>query len=235
MSGENSTFWDAFALVFSLDANLYEIIFLSLKVSLTAVLIACLVGIPTGALLATTRFAGRGLLNVTLNAMMGLPPVVVGLMLYLLFSNSGPLGVLNLLYTPTAMIIAQAVLVTPIVAALSRQSLEEMHDEYAEQFILFGLTRFEALKTLVWEARFNLLTAILAGFGRATAEVGAVLIVGGNIDHLTRVMTTSIALETSRGNLAIALGLGIVLLIISLGVNGLLYSVRATARKARYA
>lgn len=235
MSGESSTFWDAFALVLSLDADLYEIILLSLKVSLSAVLVACLVGIPLGALLATTRFAGRGIVNIVLNALMGLPPVVVGLILYLLFSNNGLLGPLELLYTPTAMIIAQTVLVTPIVAALSRQALEEMHEEYAEQFILFGLSRVEALRTLVWEARFNLLTAVLAGFGRATAEVGAVLIVGGNIDHLTRVMTTAITLETSRGNLAIALGLGMVLLLLSLGVNALLYSVRATARKARYA
>lgn len=235
MGDSNSTFWDAFVLVLSLDADLYEIIGLSLYVSLTAVLVACLVGIPLGAILAITRFPGRGGVNVLLNAMMGLPPVVVGLILYMLLSNNGPLGVLNLLYTPTAMILAQTVLVTPIVAALSRQSLEEMHEEYAEQFALFGLTRWQALKTLVWEARYNLLTAILAGFGRATAEVGAVLIVGGNIDHLTRVMTTAIALETSRGNLAIALGLGIVLLTLSLIVNASLYSVRSTARKARYA
>jgi len=235
MGDGSSTFWDAFVLVLSLDENLYEIIGLSLQVSLSAVLVACILGIPLGAFLAIVRFPGRGAVNITLNALMGLPPVVVGLILYLLFSNNGALGPLQLLYTPVAMIIAQTVLVTPIVAALSRQALEEMNDEYAEQFRLFGLTVFGKLKTLIWEARFNLLTAILAGFGRATAEVGAVLIVGGNINHLTRVMTTSIALETSRGNLAIALGLGIVLLIISLGVNALLYSVRATARKARYA
>jgi len=235
MGDGSSTFWDAFVLVLSLDENLYEIIGLSLQVSLSAVLVACILGIPLGAFLAIVRFPGRGAVNITLNALMGLPPVVVGLILYLLFSNNGALGPLQLLYTPAAMIIAQTVLVTPIVAALSRQALEEMNDEYAEQFRLFGLARFEQLKTLIWEARFNLLTAVLAGFGRATAEVGAVLIVGGNINHLTRVMTTSIALETSRGNLAIALGLGMVLLIISLGVNALLYSVRATARKSRYA
>lgn len=235
MSDGSGTFWDAFILVFSLDADLYEIISLSLHVSLSAVLVACLLGIPLGALLAISRFPGRSGANILLNAMMGLPPVVVGLILYLLLSNNGALGVLNLLYTPSAMIIAQTVLVTPIVAALARQSLEEMHDEYAEQFTLFGLTRLQALRTLIWEARFNLLTAILAGFGRATAEVGAVLIVGGNIDHLTRVMTTTIALETSRGNLAIALGLGFVLLTLSLLVNAALYSVRASARRFRYA
>lgn len=235
MTENGNTFWDAFLLVASFDADLYEIIWLSLKVSLSALLIACLVGVPFGAFLAMVRFPGRSVVNVLLNALMGLPPVVVGLILYLLLSNSGPLGVLQLLYTPSAMIMAQAVLVTPIVAALARQSLEEMNEEYAEQFQLFGLTRFEALKTLIWEARYSLLTAILAGFGRAIAEVGAVLIVGGNIDHLTRVMTTTIALETSRGNLAIALGLGMVLIIISLSVNAVLYAVRTTAGKSRYA
>lgn len=235
MNENSSTFMDAFYLLLSLDADLYEIIHLSLYVSITAVLIACLVGIPFGALLAITRFPGRSAVNVLLNAMMGLPPVVVGLILYMLLSNSGPLGVLGLLYSPTAMVIAQAILVTPIVAALSRQSLEEMLEEYSEQFTLFGLSRLQMLRTLIWESRYNLLTAVLAGFGRATAEVGAVLIVGGNIDHLTRVMTTSIALETSRGNLSIALGLGIVLLIISLAVNSLLYGLRVTARKSRYA
>jgi len=235
MQDNQNTFLDAFALVASFDADLYEIIGLSLQVSLIALLAACLIGIPLGAVLATTRFHGRTIVNVCLNAMMGLPPVVVGLILYLLLSNSGPLGVLNLLYTPGAMIIAQTVLVTPIVAALARQSLEEMHDEYGEQFQLFGLSKFASLKTLIWEARFSLLTAVLAGFGRAIAEVGAVLIVGGNIDHLTRVMTTTIALETSRGNLAIALGLGIVLIVISLSVNALIYAVRATANRSRYA
>ncbi|MGB7285669.1 MAG: ABC transporter permease [Salaquimonas sp.] len=235
MADEGNTFWDAFLLVASFDADLYEIIWLSLQVSLSALAIACFIGIPLGSLLASTRFPGRTVINILLNAMMGLPPVVVGLILYLMLSNSGPLGVLQLLYTPGAMIIAQAVLVTPIVAALARQSLVEMHEEYEEQFQLFGLTRFEAIRTLIWEARYSLLTAILAGFGRAIAEVGAVLIVGGNIDHLTRVMTTTIALETSRGNLAIALGLGIVLILISLTVNVLLYAVRATASRSRYA
>lgn len=234
MQDNHNTFWDAFSLLLSFDANLYEIIALSLKVSLWALLIACLIAIPLGALLAISRFKGRAVINVCLSALMGLPPVVVGLILYLLFSNNGALGPLELLYTPTAMIIAQTVLITPIIAALARQSLEEMYEEYAEQFQLFGLTRFEGLKTLIWEARYNLLTAVLAGFGRASAEVGAVLIVGGNINHLTRVMTTSIALETSRGNLTIALGLGMVLILISLSVNALLYTLKVTAARSRY-
>ncbi len=235
MSDNSNTIWNAFALVATFDADLYEIILLSLKVSLSAVVIACFIGIPAGAFLATVNFPGRNLVNILLNAMMGLPPVVVGLILYLLLSASGPAGVLRLLYTPSAMIIAQTVLVTPIVAALARQSLEELNTEYSEQFKLFGLTRLGALSTLMWEARFNLLTAVLAGFGRASAEVGAVLMVGGNIDHLTRVMTTTIALETSRGNLAVALGLGMVLLLISLGVNALVYGLRLLAGRAKYA
>lgn len=235
MQDGESTFWDAFALVLSLDPDIVEIILLSLRVSVTAVLIATLIGLPAGALLATTRFAGRGALVVAVNTLMGLPPVVVGLLIYLLLSRNGVLGPLELLYTPTAMIIAQAALVTPIVIALSRQTLEEMNDEYAEQFRLFALGRIGEIRTLLWEARYNLLTAVLAGFGRATAEVGAVLIVGGNINHLTRVMTTTIALETSRGNLAIAVGLGFVLVLIALSVNLLVYSLRATAGRAGYA
>ncbi len=230
----SNTFWDAFGLLLRFDADLYEIIGLSLKVSFTALIFACLIGIPLGALLASTPFRGRAVINVLVNTLMGMPPVVVGLILYLILSANGPLGVLQLLYTPTAMILAQAVLVTPIVAALSRQALEEMNEEYTEQFKLFGLGKTEILKTLIWEARYALLTAILAGLGRAMAEVGAVLIVGGNIDHLTRVMTTTIALETSRGNLAIALGLGIVLIGISLIINASLYAMRYTAKASRY-
>ena len=230
----SNTFCDAFGLLLRFDADLYEIIGLSLKVSFTALIFACLIGIPLGALLASTPFRGRAVINVLVNTLMGMPPVVVGLILYLILSANGPLGVLQLLYTPTAMILAQAVLVTPIVAALSRQALEEMNEEYTEQFKLFGLGKTEILKTLIWEARYALLTAILAGLGRAMAEVGAVLIVGGNIDHLTRVMTTTIALETSRGNLAIALGLGIVLIGISLIINASLYAMRYTAKASRY-
>ncbi|MCB1785916.1 MAG: ABC transporter permease, partial [Gammaproteobacteria bacterium] len=168
-------------------------------------------------------------------AFMGLPPVVVGLLIYLLLSNAGPLGWLQLLYTPTAMIIAQAVLITPIVAALSREIIEQLHDEYAEQFRSLSVPRSTAAAALLWDARYSLLTVALAGFGRAVAEVGAVIIVGGNIDHLTRVMTTAIALETSKGDLALALALGIVLISIALSVNAAVMSLRLTATRYAYA
>jgi len=166
-----------------------------------------------------------------MNALMGLPPVVVGLMVYLYLSRSGPLGFLGLLYTPTAMIIAQTILIAPIVVALSRQVLEDLHAEYSEQFRSLCLSRWQTVEALLWDARYSLLTVGLAGFGRAVAEVGAVIIVGGNIDHLTRVMTTAIALETSKGDLALALALGIVLLVISLGVNAAVHTLRLTATR----
>ena len=216
----------ALRLVLSGDADLLEIVVLSLRVSLSATALACLVGLPSGALLAVTRFRGRGAALAVLNALMGLPPVVVGLLVYLHLSRAGPLGFLGLLYTPAAMILAQTVLVAPIVAALSRQVLEGLHAEYAEQFRSLCLSRAQAVRALLWDGRHALLTVALAGFGRAVAEVGAVMIVGGNIDHLTRVMTTAIALETSRGDLPLALALGFVLLAIALGVNLLAQSVR---------
>ena len=172
---------------------------------------------------------------VVLNAFMGLPPVVVGLMVYLLLSRAGPLGVLQLLYTPTAMIVAQCLLVTPIVAALTRQTVEDLHREYDEQLRAFGIGPLGHVATLLWDGRYSLLTALLAGFGRASAEVGAVLIVGGNIDHVTRVMTTTIALETSKGNLALALGLGVVLILIAIAVNALVLALRNTADRLSYA
>jgi len=225
----------ALALVVSGDPDLFEIVRLSLYVSLSATLIACAAGLPLGALLATTRFRGRGAVLVIVNALMGLPPVVVGLFVYLYLSRSGPLGFLGLLYTPTAMIIAQTLLITPIVIALSRQVLEDLNTEYAEQFRSFALSRTQRIQALVWDGRYALLTVALAGFGRAVAEVGAVIIVGGNIDHLTRVMTTAIALETSKGELALALALGVVLMALALAVNTLVYSVRATATRAAYA
>jgi tungstate transport system permease protein len=225
----------AMGLVLSGDADLIEIIGLSLRVSLTAILIACLIALPLGALLAVSRFRGRAGVLVTLNALMGLPPVVVGLIVYLHFSRAGPLGWLGLLYTPTAMIVAQLILVAPIVAALSRQVLEDLHTEYAEQFRSLGLTRRRVIGALIWDGRYSLLTVALAGFGRAIAEVGAVIIVGGNIDHLTRVMTTAIALETSKGDLPLALALGIVLLVIALTVNGLVMTLRLTAGRYAYA
>lgn len=225
----------ALALVASGDPDLLEIVRLSLFVSLSATALACLIGLPFGALLATTRFPGRSAVLVVVNALMGLPPVVVGLFVYLYLSRSGPLGFLGLLYTPTAMIIAQTLLITPIAAALSRQVLEDLDHEYAEQFRSFALSRMQRVQALVWDGRYALLTVALAGFGRAIAEVGAVIIVGGNIDHLTRVMTTAIALETSKGELALALALGIVLMALALVVNALVHSVRATATRAAYA
>ena len=216
------------------DGNLFEIVGLSLRVSLSATIMACLIGLPLGALVAISRFTGRNTVLIVMNALMGLPPVVVGLLVYLQLSRSGPLGFLGLLYTPTAMIIAQAILITPIVAALSRQVLEDLHAEYAEQFRSLCLGRWQTVQALLWDARYSLLTVGLAGFGRAVAEVGAVIIVGGNIDHLTRVMTTAIALETSKGNLALALALGMILLAIALGVNALVQSVRMTAARQAY-
>ncbi len=225
----------AFRLVLSADPDLIEIIWLSLRVSLTAVVIACVVGLPLGAAVAITRFSGRSVILVMLNALMGLPPVVVGLLVYLMLSNAGPLGWLRLLYTPTAMIIAQALLITPIVAALSREVIEQLHVEYAEQFRSLCVPRIKVVGALLWDARYSLITVALAGFGRAVAEVGAVIIVGGNIDHLTRVMTTAIALETSKGNLALALGLGIVLMTIALSVNAAVMTLRLTATRYAYA
>lgn len=225
----------ALALVLSGDADLLEIVGLSLRVSLTATALACLLGLPLGAVLATTRFHGREVVIVVVNALMGLPPVVVGLLVYLHLSRSGPLGFLGLLYTPTAMIIAQTILITPIVTALSRQVLEDLHGEYDEQFRSLCLSPLETIRALVWDGRYALLTVALAGFGRAVAEVGAVIVVGGNIDHLTRVMTTAIALETAKGDLPLALGLGLILMALALGVNALVQTVRMTAARAAYA
>lgn len=223
----------AIELIASGDRDLLEILGLSLYVSLSATFIACLLGFSFGAVLALARFPGRSICLVTVNALMGLPPVVVGLLVYLYLSRSGPLGFLGLLYTPTAMIIAQTLLITPIIIALSRQVLEDLALEYRDTFASFRLSATQSYMTLAWEGRYALLTVALAGFGRAIAEVGAVMIVGGNIDHLTRVMTTAIALETSKGNLPLALALGIVLVTIALVVNAVLHSVRATA--SRYA
>ncbi len=216
----------AFALVLAGDADLIEIVGLSLRVSLTAIAVACFIGLPLGAWLAIARFKGRGAVLVVVNALMGLPPVVVGLLVYLSLSRAGPLGSFGLLYTPTAMIIAQTILIAPIIAALSRQVIEDLHAEYDEQFRSMGLSRREAIAALLWDGRTALITVALAGFGRAIAEVGAVIIVGGNIDHLTRVMTTAIALETSKGDLPLALALGLILLVIALTVNALAMSLR---------
>lgn len=225
----------AFELLFSADRDLIEIVRLSLRVSLTAVAIACVIGLPLGAAIAMGRFRGRSAILILLNALMGLPPVVVGLLVYLTLSNAGPLGWLQLLYTPSAMIIAQSILITPIVAALSREVIEQLHIEYAEQFRSLCVPASTAVGALLWDARYSLLTVALAGFGRAIAEVGAVIIVGGNIDHLTRVMTTAIALETSKGDLALALGLGIVLMTLALTVNAAVMALRLTANRYAYA
>ncbi|MDH3687301.1 MAG: ABC transporter permease [Myxococcales bacterium] len=226
MAELSEAFATALRLLVTFDRDLVEIVLLSLRVSLLAVLLAAGVGLPLGATLASTRFPGRSALTTVLNALMGLPPVVVGLAIYLLLSRSGPLGELNLLFTPTAMIVAQFVLITPIVAALSRDTFESLWDEYGDQLRSLGASRPRALTTLLFEGRAALSVAILAGLGRAIAEVGAVQIVGGNIAHSTRVMTTAIALETSRGDLPLALGLGILLVALSIFLNGAAYGIR---------
>lgn len=235
MQDFSAAFLDAFRLLLVLDADLLEIVGLSLRVSLAAVLIAAAIGLPLGAVLAVARFPGRSVCLVVLNALMGLPPVVVGLGVYLMLSNAGPLGMLQMLYTPGAMILAQAVLVTPIIAALARQTVEDLRGEYSEHLRMLGAGPFSTMATLLVDARYSLLTALLAGFGRAIAEVGAVIIVGGNINHVTRVMTTTIALETSKGNLALAMGLGVVLITIAICVNAAVMSLRATAARSAYA
>lgn len=233
MEDFDAAFAIAFGMIGSADPALLEIVVLSLKVSAAAVLLAALVGMPLGALLAVARFPGRRAVVVALNALMGLPPVVAGLAIYLLLSRSGPLGELGLLFTPGAMVIAQAVLIAPILAALSRQVLEGLWEEYAEQLRSFGAGPWRAVPSLLFDGRFALSTVLLAGFGRASAEVGAVMIVGGNIEGFTRVMTTAIALETSKGNLPLALALGVVLMAIVLTVNAAVQVLRdAAARRA---
>jgi tungstate transport system permease protein len=229
MGDLGSAFAAAARLVLAADGTLYGIVLLSLKVSLTAVAVAAAVGLPLGAALAISRFPGRQILLVTLNALMGFPPVVVGLLVYLLLSRAGPLGELGLLFTPTAMVVAQAILVMPIIAGLSRQVLEDAWHEYAEQLRSLGATTTTAATTLLWDTRYSLVTVVLAGFGRAAAEVGAVMIVGGNIDGVTRVMTTAISLETSRGDLPLALGLGIVLIAVVFLINAAAQIIKSAA------
>lgn len=235
MQGFGDAFAAAFALIVGFDADLMEIVLLSLRVTLSAVALACIIGFPLGAALAVGRFPFRTTLTVLINALMGLPPVVVGLGVYLMLSRAGPFGALGLLYTPTAMIIAQTILVTPIVAALTRQIVADLDTEYHETLRSMGAGRAARIGTLLWDGRFALMTAALAGLGRALAEVGAVMIVGGNIDHVTRVMTTAIALETSKGELAVALGLGIILMILSIVINALLMGARSASERAAYA
>jgi len=231
MDDMRAAFLTALGLLVGLDRDLVAIVWLSLRVSLSAVGLASLLGLPLGAIVAIWRFPGRTAVGVMLNAMMGLPPVVVGLTVYLLLSRTGPLGQLGLLFTPTAMVLAQSLLVTPIIAAFTQQTMADLYEEYAEQFRSLGVGPGRAIWTLLWDGRFSLLTGLLAGFGRASAEVGAVIIVGGNIHHVTRVMTTTIALETSKGNLALALALGIFLMLLVLAVNAVAMVVRDTAKR----
>lgn len=231
MSSLSGALVEAWRLVASLDPRLGDIVGLSLRVSLTAVAIASAIGLPLGALIAVSRFPARRTTIVLLNALMGLPPVVVGLLVYLLLSRAGPLGDLGLLFTPSAMVIAQAILITPIIAALTRQVVEDAWFEYREQLRSLGETRLGSVATLLWDLRFSLVTIVLAGFGRAAAEVGAVIIVGGNIDGVTRVMTTAIALETSKGDLPLALGLGVILVTIVVALNAAAYLVKETAQR----
>jgi tungstate transport system permease protein len=221
----------ALLLVLGADPALLAIVSLSLKVSLAAVALATLIGLPLGAAVALLRFPGREAMIVTLNALMGLPPVVVGLAVYLLLSRSGPLGSWGLLFTPQAMVIAQAILVTPIIAALARQTIEDLWLEYRDELAAMNVGPVRRLTTLIWDARFSLVTALLAGFGRAAAEVGAIIIVGGNIEGFTRTMTTAIALETSKGDLPLAMGLGIVLIAIVIVVNALAWTARRAGER----
>jgi tungstate transport system permease protein len=223
--------FSAWQLILNGDPALFEIVRLSLAVSLSAVALAALVGMPLGALLALTRFPGRSVFVVVLNALMGLPPVVVGLAVYLLLSRSGPLGAMGILFTPTAMVIAQTILIVPIIAALARQTIEDLWVEYRDELTAMDVGPAGRMVTLLWDARFSLFTALLAGFGRAAAEVGAVMIVGGNIDGFTRTMTTAVALETSKGNLPLAMGLGLVLVAIVLAINAAAWGTRAWSER----
>jgi tungstate transport system permease protein len=221
----------ALQLVLMGDPALLAIVRLSLIVSLSAVLFGALVGVPFGAGVALTRFPGREAVIVILNALMGLPPVVVGLVVYLLLSRSGPLGSWGILFTPQAMIVAQTVLIAPIIAALARQTIEDLWIEYRDEFAAMDVGPFARIATLIWDGRFSLVTALLAGFGRAAAEVGAVIIVGGNIDGFTRTMTTAIALETSKGDLPLAIGLGLVLIAIVVVVNAAAWGLRRAGER----
>jgi tungstate transport system permease protein len=223
------SFATALSLMGELDPKLIQIVLLSLRVSLTAVFFATIFGLPIGAAIAVGRFPGRQTLTVILNGFMGLPPVVVGLLVYLLLSRAGPLGELGLLFTPAAMVIAQTILIAPIIAALTRQVIEDAWRDYEEQLRSLGASPLRASMTLLWDTRFSLFTAVLAGFGRAAAEVGAVMIVGGNIDGVTRVMTTTIALETSKGDLPLALALGLILIALVLLLNTGAYVTRQWA------
>ena len=225
---------NAFLLILSFDADLYEIVLRSLQVTLTAVVIASLIGLPLGAMLAVNRFRFRRATIALLNSLMGLPPVVVGLIVYLMLSRSGPLGVFGLLFTPTAMIIAQVIIITPLIASIAHQALRDLWAEYHDLLISLNTGKRQRMMTLIWDARRSLLTASLAGFGRAIGEVGAIMIVGGNIDHVTRVLTTAIALETGKGDFALALGLGFVLIGLAIAVNMAIHALSKTERTGQW-
>ncbi|PYG30985.1 ABC transporter permease [Pelagimonas varians] len=230
--------WDgmsrAFWLVVTLDAELVEIALRSLQVTLIALVVASAIALPMAALLTVRRFKARRTVIAVLNALMGLPPVVVGLVVYVLLSRSGPFGVLGLLFTPTAMVIAQVIIIVPLIASIAHQSLRDLWAEYHDLLISMNVTQFQKISTLLWDARRALLTASLAGFGRAIGEVGAIMIVGGNIDHSTRVLTTAIALETGKGDFALALGLGFVLIALAIVVNLAIHWLGRTEREGRW-
>lgn len=223
-------FLDAWVLVFSFDADLYEIIFLSLRVTISAVIIAALIGLPLGAWLAVNRFYLRRYVIAVLNALMGLPPVVVGLFVYMLLSRAGPLGGFGLLFSPGAMVMAQVIIITPLIASLSHQTIRNLWAEYHDLLISMNTTRAQRIMALLWDGRRALLTATLAGLGRAIGEVGAIMIVGGNIEHSTRVLTTAIALETGKGNFAFAMGLGLVLIMLAIIINLIIHMIGKTER-----
>ena len=230
--------WDgltqAFWLVLTFDAELAEIALRSLYVTLTALVIACLIAFPLAAFLAVRRFRFRRVIIAILNALMGLPPVVVGLIVYVMLSRSGPFGVLGLLFTPTAMIIAQVIIIVPLIASIAHQSLRDLWHEYHDLLISMKVTQTQKMRTLIWDARRALLTAALAGFGRGIGEVGAIMIVGGNIDNVTRVLTTAIALETGKGAFALALALGFVLIALTIAVNLMIHWLSQTEREGRW-
>ena len=230
IDGLKAAFW----LIVTFDPELWEISLRSLRVTLTALVVASLIAMPLGTYLAVQRFRYRRFIIAIINALMGLPPVVVGLVVYILLSRSGPFGVLDLLFTPTAMIIAQVVIITPLIASIAHQSMRELWAEYHDLLISLNTTKFQRIMTLIRDGRRNLLTAALAGFGRAIGEIGAIMIVGGNIDHVTRVLTTAIALETGKGNFALALGLGFVLIGIAVVVNIAIHTLSRTEREGRW-
>ena len=234
MSGLGQGFCDAWVLILTFDADLYEIIFLSLQVTVSAAIIASAIGLPMGAWLAVNRFRLRRYVIAVLNALMGLPPVVVGLIVYMALSRAGPLGGFGLLFSPAAMIIAQVIIITPLIASLSHQTIRDLWAEYHDLLISMNATRAQRIKALLWDGKRALLTAMLAGFGRAIGEVGAIMIVGGNIDHATRVLTTAIALETGKGNFAFAMGLGLVLIALAIVINLVIHIIGKTERASTW-